>query len=152
VGRSVRGSLLVPASDSIDIIDNGGTFDPLPAPAYDCMDNGLSDSVWEALEGNILLFPVLDLDMSEGTVKPNSGPLGGTDCTGADIDSLRAQGYDCQIDTAYIVGWIQLVVTSVDKQGADISITVDYQGITTGGGIPGEDVSDFGVRAVRLVD
>jgi len=142
----------VPASTSTGIINNGGTFDPMPAPAYDCMDNGLSDSVWESLEGKTLLFPVLDLDRSEGSVKPNSGPLGGSDCTGADILSLRAQGYDCQIDTAYIVGWILLVVTSVDKHGSDLTITVDYQGITSGGGIPGEDTSDFGARAVRLVD
>lgn len=142
----------VPASEAIGLIDNGGAFDPLPAPAYDCIDNGLSDSVWESLEGQILLFPVLDLDLSEGTVTPNSGALGGTDCTGAQIDSLRAQGYDCQIDTAYIVGWIQLVVTDVSKHGPDITVTVDYQGITSGGGIPGEDTFDFGARAVRLVD
>jgi hypothetical protein len=142
----------VPASESIGLINNGGAFEPLPAPAYDCIDNGLSDSVWESLEGQILLFPVLDLDISEGTVKPNSGPLGGTDCTGADIVSLRAQGYDCQIDTAYIVGWIQLVVTDVSKHGPDITVTVNYQGITSGGGLPGDDTWDFGARAVRLVD
>jgi putative Flp pilus-assembly TadE/G-like protein len=142
----------VPASTSIDLIDNGGAFDPMPAPAYDCIDNGLSDAVWESLEGQLLLFPVLDLDLSEGTVKPNSGALGGTDCTGAQIDSLRAQGYDCQIDTAYIVGWIQLFVSDVSKHGPDITVTVDYRGITTGGGIPGDDTFDFGARAVRLVN
>ena len=67
-----------------------------------------------------------------------AAPLGGTDCTGAEIDSLRAQGYDCQIDTAYIVGWIQLFVEDVSKHGPDITVTVDYRGITTGGGIPGD--------------
>lgn len=140
----------VPASESSGIITNGGNFEMLPAPAYDCIDNGLSDSVWEELEGKTLFFPVLDLDMSTGIVKPNSGPLGGDDCTGADIDGLRLQGYDCEIDTAYIVGWIKLVVTDVSKHGADVTVTVDYQGFTTGGGLPGSG-TDFGVRAIRLV-
>ena len=140
----------VPASESKGIIDNGGNFELLETPAYDCIDNGLSDAVWEALEGKTLIFPVLDLDMSTGTVKPNRAPLGGEDCTGAEIEDLQAQGFDCQIDTAYIVGWIQLVVTDVSKHGPDITVTVDYQGLTTGGGIPGEG-TDFGVRAIRLV-
>lgn len=140
----------VSASESTNIINNGGNFEILPTPAYDCIDNGLSDSVWEMLEGKTLIFPVLDLDRSTGLVKPNRAPLGGTDCTGADIDTLRAQGFDCQIDTAYIVGWIELVVTNVAKHGPDITVTVDYQGYTTGGGIPG-DGTDFGVRAIRLV-
>ena len=144
----------VPASESIDIITNGGNFELLPTPAYDCMDNGLSDAVWESLEGHTLIFPVLNLDMSTGTVKPNRPPLGGDDCTGADIPSLKAQGFDCQIDTAYITGWIELLVTDVSKHGPDISVSVTYQGLTTGGGTPCADppCADFGVRAVRLVD
>ena len=141
----------VPASESSGIINNGGSFELLETPAYDCIDNGLSDSVWEELEGKTLIFPVNDLEMSTGTVKPNNGPLGGTDCTGADIPSLQAQGYDCEIDTAYIVGWIELVVTDVSKHGPDITVTVDYQGFTTDGGIPG-DGTDFGARAIRLVE
>jgi Flp pilus assembly protein TadG len=141
----------VAASESSGIIESGGNFELLATPAYDCMDNGLSDSVWETLEGHTLFFPVLDLDNSTGTVKPTSGPLGGTDCTGADIEALRAQGYDCQIDTAYIVGWIELVVTDVSKHGSDITVTVNYQGFTAGEGIPGEG-TDFGVRAIRLVE
>jgi Flp pilus assembly protein TadG len=140
----------VPASESIGIINNGGSFDLKPTPAYDCIDNGLSDSVWETLEGKTLFFPVLDLDQSTGTVKPNRGALGGTDCTGADITSLRAQGYDCQIDTAYIVGWIKLFVSDVSKHGPDVTVTVDYGGFTSGGGLPG-DGFDFGAHAVRLV-
>ena len=139
------------ASDLINVINNGGNFGVLPAPAYDCLDNGLSDAVWEALEGKTLLFPVMDLSKSTGTVKPNSKPLGGTDCTGADIAGLKAQGFDCQIDTAYIVGWIQLFVENVSKHGSDLTVTVDYRGLTTGGGTPGTG-TDFGVRAIRLVD
>jgi len=122
-----------------------------PTPEYDCVDNGLSDTVCEALEGKTLIFPVLDLDESTGTVKPSKKPLGDQDCAGADIPSLRAQGYDCQIDTAYIVGWIKLFVSDVSKHGADVQVTVDYAGYEAGGGIPGEGI-DFGTRAVRLVD
>lgn len=139
------------ASDLMATITSGGNFEVLPTPAFDCFDNGLSDSVWEALEGRTLLFPVMDVSRSTGTVKPNRGALGGTDCTGADIAGLKAQGYDCQLDTAYIVGWIQLFVVDVSKHGADISVTVDYRGLTTGGGTPGTG-TDFGVRAIRLVD
>jgi len=107
--------------------------------------------VWEMLEGKLLYFPVLDLDQSTGLTKPNRGALGNKDCTGAQIPSLRALGYDCQIDTAYIVGWIQLFVTDVSKHGADITVTVDYRGFTSGGGLPGSGF-DFGAHAVRLVD
>ena len=141
----------VSASESSGIITNGGSFELKETPAYDCIDNGLSDSVWEMLEDKTLYFPVLDLDQSTGLVKPSSAPLGDTDCTGAQIDDLRAQGYDCQIDTAYIVGWIQLVVTDVSKHGPDITVTVDYEGFTSGGGLPGTGF-DFGAHAVRLVD
>jgi Flp pilus assembly protein TadG len=141
----------VSASESKGIIDHGGSFELKPAPAYDCIDNGLSDAVWEELEGRTLIFPVNDLNRSTGIVKPSKKPLGGQDCTGAQIASLRAAGFDCQIDTAYIVGWIQLVVTDVSKHGPDIQVTVNYQGFTTGGGIPGTG-TDFGVRAIRLVD
>ena len=119
---------------------------PLPTPNYDCLDNGLSDSVWDSLVGKILLFPVNDLDRSTGTTKP-----GNADCTGADIPALEAQGKDCQIDTAYIVGWIQLRVNGVSKHGPDISLDVTYLGLTSGGGIPGPGSEDWGARAVRLV-
>jgi len=136
----------VSASDLIGIIENGGSFEPMPTPNYDCLDNGLSDSVWESLEGKILLFPVNDLDRSTGETKP-----GKADCTGADIPALQAQGKDCQIDTAYIVGWIQLRVNDVSKHGPDISLDVTYLGLSSGGGIPGSGTEDWGARAARLV-
>jgi Putative Flp pilus-assembly TadE/G-like len=136
----------VSASDLIGIIENGGAFEPLPTPNYDCLDNGLSDSVWSSLVGKTLLFPVNDLDRSTGTTKP-----GNADCTGADIPALQAQGKDCQIDTAYIVGWIQLRVDGMSKHGPDISLDVTYLGLSSGGGIPGPGTEDWGARAVRLV-
>lgn len=139
------------ASDLMNIINRGGNFGVLPTPAYDCLDNGLSDAVWESLEGKTLLFPVMDMARSTGVVTPNRRPLGGQDCTGAQIASLRAAGFNCRFDTAYIVGWIQLFVEDVSKHGSDITVTVDYRGLTTGGGTPGSG-TDFGVRAIRLVD
>jgi Flp pilus assembly protein TadG len=136
-------------------IENGGLDDPLPAPAFTCMDNGLSDSVWEAMVGMTLLFPVMDLSQSTGTVKPTSGPLGGSDCTGADIEDLRDAGYDCQIDTAYIVGWIELFVADVNKHGSDLSVEYEYKGFTTTPGLPCEEEPcplGFGAHGVRLVE
>ena len=136
-------------------IDNGGFSEPLPAPAFTCMDNGLSDSVWEAMVGKTLLFPVMDLAQSTGTVKPNSGALGGTPCSGADIEDLRAQGYDCQIDTAYIVGWIELFVADVNKHGSDLSVDYEYAGFTTTPGVPCDTPPcpmGFGAHGVRLVE
>lgn len=145
----------VSANESKAIIDEGGFVDALEAPAFDCIDNGLSDSVWEAMEGDVLLFPVMDLNQSTGTVKPNNPPLGGTDCTGADIQDLRSQGFDCEIDTAWIVSWIELLVTNVGKSGSDLFVEVEYQGITTTPGLPCEQepcLPDFGARAVRMVE
>ena len=144
----------VSAETSKAQIENGGVSDPLTAPAMTCIDNGLSDSVWESMEGQVLLFPVMDLNQSTGTVKPTSGPLGGTECSGADIEDLRLQGYDCQIDTAYIVSWIQLLVEDVSKHGSDLTVDMKYQGITTDPGLPCDEepcVPDFGAHSVRMV-
>lgn len=154
-GDEETDSCSVPASELSDMIDNGGSFEPLPAPALTCVDNGLSNSVWEELEfepPRSYLFPVMDLDRSTGFVKPERPPLGGEACLGEDIESLRAANYDCEITHAYIVGWIELLVTNVTKDGADIGVAVTYQGFTTGGGIPGDGTPDFGARAVRLVE
>ena len=143
------------AGELKDQIENGGVTEPLPVPAFTCMDNGLSESVWEAMVGMTLLFPVMDLNQSTGTVKPRSGPLGGTDCTGADIEDLRDAGYDCQIDTAYIVGWIELFVVDVNKHGADLSVEYEYKGFTTVPGLPCDTPPcplGFGAHAVRLVE
>jgi Flp pilus assembly protein TadG len=143
------------AGELKDQIEDGGVSQPLPAPAFTCMDNGLSDSVWETMVGQTLLFPIMDLEQSTGTVKPNNPPLGGDDCTGADIDDLKAAGFDCEIDTAYIVGWIELFVAAVHKHGSDLSVDYEYKGITTNPGLPCDAEPcppDFGARAVRLVE
>lgn len=143
------------AGELKDQIENGGVTEPLPVPAFTCMDNGLSDAVWETMVGMTLLFPVMDLEQSTGTVKPKSGPLGGTACTGADIEDLKDAGYDCQIDTAYIVGWIELFVADVNKHGPDLSVEYEYKGFTTVPGLPCDAPPcpvGFGAHGVRLVE
>jgi Flp pilus assembly protein TadG len=149
-GNPAGGKCPVPASTVKGLIDGGGTPNILQAPAYDCLDNGLSDTVWKALEGKILYFPVNDLNKSTGTIKNN--PNKGKPCTGAQIPALKAAGNDCVIDHAYIIGWIQLRVNVVGKHGPDVFLDVTYLGFTTGGGLPGNGVTDFGSHAFRLVD
>lgn len=148
----------VSADELKSIIDNGGYSEgvelngdpPGSEPTMTCVDNGLSFSVWDSMEGQTLIFPVIDIQTSTGTVKPSRPPLGGQDCTGADIETLRAQGYDCEIDTVNVIAWIVLTVTNVTQSGATVTVdsTTD---ITTSGGLPGGTL-DFGVRAVRLVE
>lgn len=145
----------VDASTLKDIIENGGWSEPLPAGNYDCVDNGLAFDVWQTMEGEVLTFPVIDIDRSTGTVKPANGPLGGDDCTGADIPSLRAQGYDCEIDTVYIVSFISLLVTDVVNAGSTVVVQTTFLGSTTGNGVPcppEQDCVDYGLEAVRLVE
>jgi hypothetical protein len=150
----------VDANTLAEIIANGGWPDPLPPNNYDCLDNGLSFSVWDSMEGKILTFPVIDFERSTGTFKPNNPPLGGEDCTGEDVDDPTdpavVAGFDCEIDTAFVIGFIQLLVESVVNSGSTVVVETDYLGITTGGGtpcLPGQNCpADFGIRAVRLVE
>jgi len=135
-----------------DIIESGGWGDPLPENNFDCLDNGLSFSVWATMEGRVLTFPVMDILRSTGTVKPGGGDV---PCTGADIPALRAAGKDCQIDTAYVIGFISLLVNDVINNGSTVEVDTTFLGSTTGNGIPcapGQDCADFGLRAVRLVE
>jgi hypothetical protein len=147
----------VDAATLSDMIEGGGwPGDELEAPDYDCLDNGLAFSVWAEMEGRILTFPVIDIDRSTGIVKPNNPPLGGDDCTGSQIPDLRAAGYDCEIDTAFVVGFIRLLVNDVVNAGSTVQVDTTYLGITTDGGVPCvpgvECPADFGIRAVRLVE
>jgi Flp pilus assembly protein TadG len=145
----------VSAAELKDMIDNGGYPQgvelngepPGSEPTMTCVDNGLSFSVWNSMEGETLIFPVIDIQTSTGTVKPG----GGTEpCTGADIPALEAQGKDCEIDTVNVVAWIVLRVDNVDQNGATVTFDSTTE-LTTSGGLPGGTI-DFGVRAVRLVD
>jgi Flp pilus assembly protein TadG len=145
----------VSAAELKDMIDNGGypigmelNGDPPGSePTMTCVDNGLSFSVWSAMEGHTLIFPVIDLQTSTGTVKPGGA---GVPCTGADIPALKAQGEDCEIDTVNVISWIVLRVENVNQNGATVTFDSTTT-LTTSGGLPGGTI-DYGVRAVRLVD
>lgn len=146
------------ANTLIDIISNGGYTEPLDlngnppgsAATYVCVDNGLSDSVWSALEGQTLIFPVIDVDTSEGyIVPPNSKPNPPEEryCTGADV--LPANK-DCLIHTVNVIGWLVLHVIDTGNAGSTITVET-VTDITTGGWVP-EGQVDVGIRAVRLVE
>lgn len=145
----------VSAAELKEMIDNGGypvgmelNGDPPGSqPTMTCVDNGLSFSVWNSMEGHTLIFPVIDLQTSTGTVKPGGDSV---PCTGADIPALRAQGKDCQIDTVNTIAWVVLHVENVNQNGATVTFDSNTE-LTTSGGLPGGTI-DFGVRAVRLVD
>jgi len=108
------------------------------------------------MEGRYLTFPVMSLALSTGEEVPNNDPADADDdCTGADIPALQANGSDCEIDTAYIMGFVCLYVSDVSKQGADLTVQVEWRGACTSGGVPCLPDSvcyDFGVHATRLVD
>ena len=145
----------VSAAELKDMIDNGGyeqgvelNGDPPGSEAtMTCVDNGLSFSVWNSMEGETLIFPVVDIETSTGTVKPGGG---NEPCTGAEIPALKAQGEDCEIDTVNVIAWVVLTVQNVDQNGATVTFDSNTE-LTTSGGLPGGTI-DFGVRAVRLVD
>ena len=141
----------VSAAELKNMIDAGGYPEGAelqdPGPTMTCVDNGLSFSVWDSMEGHTLIFPVIDIQQSTGTVKPGSGSV---PCGGWEIPDLQAQGKDCQIDTVAVIAWIVLHVDNVDQNGATVTFDSNTE-LTTSGGIPGGTI-DFGVRAVRLVD
>ncbi len=130
----------VSANDLINIISSGGWADELPLngdpagsePTYTCVDNGLAFSVWSSLVGDSFVFPVIDVATSIGH---------SPDCTGADST--------CRVDTANVVGWIELHVVDVANNGSTVVVDSTVE-LTTGGGIPG-GAFDFGVRGIRLV-
>ena len=143
----------VDASTVMDAIASGGWPDPIPLnqpvydpstglgqKTYDCLDNGLSDAVWEAMEGRTLTFPVIDLPTSTGKTKK-----GGAPCFGG--------AANCLVDTASVIGFIQLVVPigGVEKQGSTVIVHARWFGDTASSGVPGTGPS-FGLKAVRLVD
>ena len=142
----------VSADELRDIIAAGGWSEDLDLngngtePTMDCLDNGLSFSVWAFMEGKTLTFPVIDIQTSTGTIKPGNGG----DCTGADIPELQTAGFDCQIDTANIIAFVVLHVNDVVNDGSTVIVDATFE-ITASGGIPGGGV-DFGDRGIRLVE
>ena len=125
----------VDANTLRDNILNGFTADP-PPPTWDCIDNGLTFSVWQFMEGRYLTFPVVDLEQSTGKV-------GGVDCTGA------VPG--CIIDTVKIVSYVCLDVIDARNQGSTIILTTEWRGACAASGPPDLNIPDLGVHGIRLV-
>jgi len=131
----------VDASTLMNEISSGGWPEPLPinpAPAGhdigftpDCLDNGLSFSVWQSMEGRILTFPIIDVPTSTGQ-----------GCTGADAG--------CEIDTANIVAFVTLKVISAQNDGSTVRLQVQWLGPQVTDGEIGNG-PDYGDRAIRLV-
>lgn len=129
----------VSASDLRDQIINGieVPLEPKP-PTWDCLDNGLSFSVWSAMKGKTLTFPVIDINRSTGKTKP-----GDQDCNGTNPN--------CQIDTAYVLSFVCLNVVDVQKKGPDITLQTVWSDGCSSGGIPDPTMLDLGVHGFRLV-
>lgn len=120
-----------------DSITEGGVLIDPPPPTWDCIDNGLTFSVWMAMEGLYLTFPVVDLEQS-------TGKIGNADCTGADAG--------CIIDTVYVISYVCLDVIDARNQGSTIILTTEWRGACAAPGPPEPDILDLGVHGVRLVD
>ena len=152
------GDCSVSASDLSDLIEGGGAPTPqdAPIPTWDCLDNGLSFSVWNSMEGGYLTFPVMDINLSTGKEVPNNDSADpDDDCTGADIPDLQSRNHDCRIDTAHIVGFVCLYVEDVSQHAANITVETEWRGACPSDGLPclpDTDCYDFGVHAVRLVE
>lgn len=123
------------------LIDAGGWPTPLPLngdpqgtePTYDCLDNGLSFSVWDSMVGKTLTFPVIDIPTSYGA-----------GCAGTDPD--------CTIETANVVSFVTLKVNSVVNDGSTVRLETEWFGPDiVPGEMPGDGI-DFGNRTIRLVD
>jgi hypothetical protein len=98
----------------------------------DCLDNGLSFSVWMSMEGKTLTFPVMDVATST--------------CNG----SFAGDQPSCEIDTANIVSFVTLKVVSAVNDGSTVRLQVQWLGPTTSEGDPGTG-PDFGNDVIRLV-
>jgi hypothetical protein len=131
----------VDASTLKNTIDSGGWSQPLPLngeppgtePTYDCLDNGLSFSVWADMVGKTLTFPVIDVPTSLGA-----------GCTGEDAG--------CQIDTANIVSFVTLKVLSAVNDGSTVVLQVEWLGPDTVPDVPIGSGLDYGLRTTRLVE
>jgi Flp pilus assembly protein TadG len=108
-----------------------------PAPGQDiaftpdCIDNGLSFSVWDSLVGKTVTFPVIDVPTSIGD-----------GCTGGDTG--------CQIDTANVIDFITLRVTSAENDGSTVVLEVEWSPIVRPSGPVGVGPA-FGDNTIRLV-
>jgi len=118
------------AHELVREINNGGWDTELDlnaggVPTPDCADNGRSTSIFHALEGQTLTFPVVaDTPISDG---------GGSD--GAVMN---------------VIGFVKVTVDSVENPST-ITMHIEWAGPESLVGVPVVGGPDFGERAVRLV-
>jgi len=151
------------ASYITGIIDGGGWRGPLPlngdppgsAPTYDCLDNGMQFSSWDALEGRTFWFPVIDVQnsiLANGSlvkdvpecvtsVAPSPSPSPSGSPSASPTPAIRPP--DCRVAIADVVDFAQLQVLDVVNNGSTVVLTVKI--------IPGPLSSVPGI-AIRLVD
>jgi Flp pilus assembly protein TadG len=127
---SDSGACHVDAHDLVSQIEAGGWHDYLDlnnvgTPTPDCADNGRSTSVFEALEGKTLTFPVVS-----DTPISDEGGSGGA--------------------VMNVIGFVKVTVTGFDN-GSTITLHIEWAGPTSQPGVPVVGGQDFGERAVRLV-
>jgi hypothetical protein len=119
----------VDANELVAEIEAGGWHDYLDlngsgTPTPDCADNGRSTSVFAALDGKTLIFPVVsDTPISDG---------------GSDGVVMN------------VIGFVKLTISTHDN-GSTITLHTDWAGPTSQPGVPVVGAEDFGQRAVRLV-
>jgi hypothetical protein len=124
------GSCHVDANELMQEIAQGGWPTELAinsggVPTPDCADNGRSTSVFHALDGQTLTFPVVaDTPISD---------LGGSG--GALMN---------------VIGFVKVTVDSVENPST-IVMHIEWAGPSSQPGVPVVGAPDFGFRAVRLV-
>ena len=120
----------VDANELVTQIENGGWYTELElnsggVPTPNCADNGRETSIFHALEGKTLTFPVVDdTPISDG---------GGSD--GAVMN---------------VIGFVKVTVNSVENPST-ITMHIEWAGPSSQPGVPVVGGPDFGERAVRLV-
>ena len=124
------GSCHVDAHELVQEIEAGGYWNDLSlnaggVPTPDCADNGRSTSVFHALEGKTLTFPVV-----EDTPISDLGGSGGA--------------------VMNVIGFVKVTVDSVENPST-ITMHIEWAGPSSQPGVPVVGGPDFGFRAVRLV-
>jgi Flp pilus assembly protein TadG len=126
------------ASYVTGIITGGGWPEPLPLngksgetspPTYDCLDNGLQFSSWDALEGRTFWFPVIDVptSLTENGLKEGLDPA----CP------------KCRVVNANVIEFVQMEVLTVVNEGSTVVLTTK---------LIRSDPSSVPGIAIRLVD
>jgi Putative Flp pilus-assembly TadE/G-like len=153
-------------SEVVSIIEAGGwpgdqvplndpPYDPATGQGnltYDCIDNGLQFSSWDALVGGTLTFPVVDIPTSVTGTSPVIEYQNDPNCAPT---ATTSQLNHCKISNPDVIGFVQLRVDSIsncasETGGAAVCMTAEWSP-TIADGVPGQGQLSFGLNAIRLV-